>query len=750
MKKQGAYIYTRVSTAIQTEGYSLEAQRQKLLDYAKYRGFAICGEYSDAGFSGKNIAGRQQFQQMLEDISNKKDDIKFVLVFKLSRFGRNAADVLSSLQFMQDYGVNLICVEDNIDSSADSGKLMISVMSAMAEIERENILVQTMAGRKQKATNGGWNGGFAPYGYTLVDGKITVVEDEARVIRDTFELYASTNKGATYVAKELNRRYTKKTRLPSDVDRFTNDFVKRIIDNPIYCGKIAYGRTINEKIEGKRNEYHRVNQKDDSKIILVDGDHEAIVSEELWEKAHQKRQDNAFRPEKVDKEHSYILAGLIRCPECGSRMYGRRNGKGKRKDGTLYDPSYSYVCRTHFAQTSTVCNKPTSISEKKIAASIRNIIVALVNDDGFKDLVEQSLNQRYDFDALQEDLESAKKEQKRLERLQQQIENQLNCIDYDDKNAQRAEESLNSRLNKVFDDLAEVEARIESINERIINAEETANMKKGIYEFLFAFEVIYDKLPDEDKRDFLRSFIDSIELYPRNTPRKSDGLKIKRINFNFPMIYKDGKEYKSIKFVDGDDSNNDSGNDNGNGNGNGGGDFSTLDDDCLHVNVGVQQLGTAHLSTGSRIQNLLRSGGQIHPQILDAVLIPAGVGDFSGVNGHGTPQILGAAAQRVLSLLRHMDTSRKRVGISAMLINQFMRLWERGSTEKGGLATSFFTSAITGIRSGKPFRYGRGCRPSLRAAPTAACGWNRGRTGFPDRCRNACGTRSRPCRPVLR
>ena len=67
-----------------------------------------------------------------------------VLVFKLSRFGRNAADVLNSLQRMQDFGVNLICVEDGIDSSKDSGKLMISVLSAVAEIERENILVQTM------------------------------------------------------------------------------------------------------------------------------------------------------------------------------------------------------------------------------------------------------------------------------------------------------------------------------------------------------------------------------------------------------------------------------------------------------------------------------------------------------------------------------------------------------------------------------------------------------------------------------
>ena len=71
---------------------------------------------------------------------------------------RNAADVLATLQVMQDFGVNLICVEDGIDSSKDAGKLMISVLSAVAEIERENIRVQTMEGRMQKAREGKWNG----------------------------------------------------------------------------------------------------------------------------------------------------------------------------------------------------------------------------------------------------------------------------------------------------------------------------------------------------------------------------------------------------------------------------------------------------------------------------------------------------------------------------------------------------------------------------------------------------------------
>ena len=153
--------------------------------FAEYNDYKIVGEYEDAGKSGKSIEGRLEFNRMMEDIKSGKDGVSYVLVFKLSRFGRNAADVLSTLQVMQDFGVNLICVEDGIDSSKDAGKLMISVLSAVAEIERENIRVQTMEGRIQKAREGKWNGGFAPYGYTLEKGKLYVNEEEAEAVSYT-------------------------------------------------------------------------------------------------------------------------------------------------------------------------------------------------------------------------------------------------------------------------------------------------------------------------------------------------------------------------------------------------------------------------------------------------------------------------------------------------------------------------------------------------------------------------------------
>ena len=197
------YTYTRVSTAMQIDGYSLDAQKSRMKAFADYNGYEIVGEYEDAGKSGKSIEGRLQFSQMMDDIKSGKDGVSYVLVFKLSRFGRNAADVLSTLQIMQDFGVNLICVEDGIDSSKDAGKLMISVLSAVAEIERENIRVQTMEGRIQKAREGKWNGGFAPYGYKLVNGELIINEEEAEAIRIIFDQYVKTDMGANGITKYL-------------------------------------------------------------------------------------------------------------------------------------------------------------------------------------------------------------------------------------------------------------------------------------------------------------------------------------------------------------------------------------------------------------------------------------------------------------------------------------------------------------------------------------------------------------------
>ena len=231
-----AVIYLRVSTEMQVDGFSLDGQRSTIKRFAEREGIIVKEIYEDAGKSGKSIEGRPAFKRMLEDIKRGLD-IDYILVYKLSRFGRNAADILTSIEYIQSYDINLIATEEGIDSSQTSGKLLISVLSAVAEIERENILEQTMNGRKEKARQGGWNGGLAPYGYKLENGNLIINEVEAKTIKKIFELYATTKYGIGGDTKMINLTDSKITRQNGTLDQFRDSTFKRILDNPVYIGK---------------------------------------------------------------------------------------------------------------------------------------------------------------------------------------------------------------------------------------------------------------------------------------------------------------------------------------------------------------------------------------------------------------------------------------------------------------------------------------------------------------------------------
>ena len=540
IEREKVYIYTRVSTLMQTEGYSLEAQKDKILKYAEFREFDVAGEYTDAGFSGKNIAGRAEFQQMLADIRDKKDNIKYVLVFKLSRFARNCADTLEALQFMQDYGVNLICVDDNLDSSAATGKLMISVMSAMAELERENINAQTMAGRKQKAKEGGWNGGFAPYGYKLENGQLIVQENEAEVIREIYSLYVNTAYGPSKIATEINKKYKKVPRSNGYLTKFTMAIVKDILDNPVYAGKIAYGRHTTAKIDGKRNEFHIIKQTDTKKIIVSEGQHDAIVSLDLWEAAQEKRKANAKTKEKIDKEHEYYLSGLLKCPSCGGPMYGIHNGRKKKKGTDEYYPmSYSYACRSSSIATGRDCQTPQNYSENRLMDALTDIIKSLVNDKNFARMVDVALGQKTDVSELEKKIAALQKEQARLERLANQLAAEQDAIKPDEKAAARKRAGLQERWNKAQEDIEDTEAQIAELTEqmeKVVAAEET---KKQVYTILQSFDALFDVMDNADKKLLIKELIEKIDLYPR---KNRSGQWIKTIYFKFPMYYNGSSE----------------------------------------------------------------------------------------------------------------------------------------------------------------------------------------------------------------
>ena len=237
------YTYTRVSTTMQIDGFSLDAQDEAVKRYAMAQGYKIVGQYSDEGKSGTNTEGRPEFQQMMNDIESEKDGVKYVIVFKLSRFGRKTLDILKAMDIMEKHGVYLISVEDGLKSDSHMGQMMITILSNIAEIEHENIIVQTMAGRIEKARQGKWNGGFAPYGYKLVNGKLEIEETEAEAIKIIFEKYAYTDMGSVAITKYLAKQGINKIpRQNGKNELFSETMIRGILDNPVYAGKIAFGR----------------------------------------------------------------------------------------------------------------------------------------------------------------------------------------------------------------------------------------------------------------------------------------------------------------------------------------------------------------------------------------------------------------------------------------------------------------------------------------------------------------------------
>ena len=126
------------------------------------------------------------------------------------------------------------------------------------------------------AREGKWNGGFTPYGYKLVNNELLIADDEVEIIKIIFDRYIHTSEGISGVANYLNNHgYTKKLRQNNTIPGFSASFVKDVIDNPIYMGKIAYGRRRTEKKVGTRNEMHVVEQ---SEFPIYEGQHEAIIS----------------------------------------------------------------------------------------------------------------------------------------------------------------------------------------------------------------------------------------------------------------------------------------------------------------------------------------------------------------------------------------------------------------------------------------------------------------------------------------
>ena len=524
MRKKKCYIYTRVSTAAQTEGYSLEAQQERLREYADYKNLEIAGEYCDAGKSGKSIVGRPAFLQMLDDISSEKDNISFVLVFKLSRFGRNAADILKSLQLLEDYEVDLICVEDAIDSSTPGGKLTLTILSAVAEIERENINVQFMAGKMQKILNGGWPGGPAPYGYRSVNKELVVEPEEAEIVKLIFDRYIQDDGTLNGVAIWLNNNgYSRISK--GEVKPFTYDFIVTVLDNPTYHGKINYFRRTN--IKGIRK-----NPKD---AVEVDGIHEAIIDEDLWQQAREKREASSGRQEKVDEpDRVSLLSGLIKCPACGNGLIATKNKHVNKNRGGHYKTIHYYSCRYYRKSAGRTCEFKHTYNQAKIDSAVFEIVSNLAAHPAFEKAMAMTAGGDESVEAYEKRMKEIRKDLYHQEHEKNRVGAELDNLDVLSDDYDTEYERIQAEMDDIYDRIESLELSLKKIKKKCSEARQGVSSIEGIKKILKNFGKFYEKLTSEEQRELYRQFIERIEVYPEE---QEDGRVLKSIYFRFPVRY---------------------------------------------------------------------------------------------------------------------------------------------------------------------------------------------------------------------
>lgn len=538
MKK--AVIYIRVSTEKQVrEGFSLEGQMEELTKYANLNDLEVVKIYVEEGKSGKSIEGREEFQQMLSDISTGTIETDFVVVYKMSRFGRSARDTLNSLHFIQDYGVHLLSKEDGLDTSKPMGNLIATILSAVAEMERDNIIVQTSMGKETKARKGGFIGGICPYGYEkdYENEKFVPIPHQAEIVKLIFDKFV--NEGMSYSALSnfLNSQGIKKDKIKGKENRKFTDWsmeqIKNILKSEVYIGAKTYGKRKTVKVKGTENQYQTIRQKD---YIIIPKVHEAIIDDETFQKAQERiekiSEENAqmfLRGEKV-----HLVSGILKCPVCGSGMVtDTTNHINKHGEKITY---HYYACGHQRRASGGECTR-NPIKKEVIEKEVIDYTMKLIKNPQFVEDIQNKITKSIDTDSINRELKRFENELSKIKKSKTNLERDIDNISDSDKHADRKRKDMNERLYNLYDKIEEAEEKIKECKIKKSAVEKEILNVETIYKMLLVFDKVFDKLSDTDKRKLIHSIISEIQIYNK-AERKQHNKILKSIQYSFPINQK--------------------------------------------------------------------------------------------------------------------------------------------------------------------------------------------------------------------
>ena len=492
-----AGLYIRVSTEDQArEGFSLKEQEKRLRAMCEYKGYEVYKIYKDSGISAKTGNYRPAFEELLQDIKDKKCNT--IVVLKLDRLTRSVYDWENILKFLEENDAYLDCANDDINTTNANGKMISRILTSVSQQEIERTSERTKVGLAG-AIKEGHIPARAPLGYKHVDKKLVPDPLTKDIVIRIYNLYFE---GKSYynIATIFNEEQV------LGKNNWKDTGILRIITNEVYKGDYVHGKRTN----------HPTYYKD---VV------EPIISKEMWDNCQvqkKKNQKNYMRTQ------TYIFLQKLKCPKCGRILAGGASHKIKSDKWYFY-----YRCE----------NCKNNIHEDKIEEKIKNLLADILEyDNVVNEFFLPVLKSKVDNpkDQLEKELKNLNNKKERIRKAyidelfdeeefkeeSKLIENQIKII-----NSKLLENSQVEQLNFTTEDIL-LKRDMDFIN------------KVKLPISYYAFNDNWDLLDRDIRADIVMRYIDDIELELKNNK-----YEVKQINFR-STFYSDFEELYKKGYID--------------------------------------------------------------------------------------------------------------------------------------------------------------------------------------------------------
>ena len=514
-------FYARVSTEKDEQIHSLKSQVQYYSDFIKGNSqWEYVEGYIDEGLSGTSVAKREQFLRMVDDAKLNKFD--FIVTKEISRFSRNTMDSIKYTQDLLAEGVGVLFQSDNINTLYPDSELRLTIMASIAQDEVRKISERVKFGFKRSIEKGVVLGNNKIWGYTKDNGKLVIVEEEAELVRQVFELYVNENVGIRTIANILSERGYKN----GNGNDFSFSTIKGILSNPKYKGYYCGNKT--HKMDYRRND-RKVIESSEWVLYKDEENVPPIVDEKIWDRANailRQRSEKMASENKKGYANRYSYSGKIICMDHDTPYH---RTEFKYKSGARE----AWRCKRYAEKGKAMCASPTIYTDE-LDDIMRQLMETVITDKA--KIIHDMIKMYSDINmksSLKEDIAKVQVEINKILAMKDKL------LDLSIK-GKIDDDEFEARNKKFNAEIAELKGRIEEYQQQSDKNDEfqrNVEVLRGVIAKELSFEdIIGDGMVD--------SLLDRIEVYKtddKNVVRLKIFLKVIDTSMDYSVKRQRGK-----------------------------------------------------------------------------------------------------------------------------------------------------------------------------------------------------------------